>query len=90
VDVTLGGNRIQQSCQAKLLVSLSRHTTALGLTNNPYLLNSTFRLSLHGDPSWDEAWYGHAAGFGNTLIVDGDTIPSGGRQFYDAAGCPGL
>lgn len=89
VDVTLGGNRIQQSCQAKLLVSLSRHTTALGLTNNPYLLNSTFRLSLHGDPSWDEAWYGHAAGFGNTLIVDGDTIPSGGRQFYDAAGCPG-
>ena len=90
VDVTLGGNHIEQSCQAKLLVSLSRHTTALGLTNNPYMLNSTFQLSLAGDLSWDEAWYGHAAGFGNTLIVDGQTIANGGRQFYDAAGCPGL
>jgi hypothetical protein len=88
VDVTLGGNVIQQSCQAKLLVSLSRHTTALGLTSNPYLRNSTFQLTLGGDLSWDEAWYGHPAGFGNTLVVDGQTIANGNRQFYSAAGCP--
>jgi len=31
VDVTYGGNTIQQSCQAKLLVALSRHQTVLGL-----------------------------------------------------------
>ena len=89
VDVTLGGNQILESCQAKLLVSLSRHTTALGLTSNPYLLNSTFQLALGGDLSWDEAWFGHAAGFGNTLLVDGQTIGNGNRQFYSAAGCPG-
>jgi len=90
VDVTFGGNEIQQSCQAKLLVSLSRHTTALGLTSNPYLLNSTFQLTLGGDLDWDEVWYGHPAGFGNTLIVDGQPIANGNRQFYDAVGCPGL
>jgi hypothetical protein len=90
VDVTFGGNEIQQSCQAKLLVSLSRHTTALGLTSNPYLLNSTFQLTLGGDLDWDEVWYGHPAGFGNTLLVDGQPIANGNRQFYDAAGCPGL
>jgi hypothetical protein len=89
-DVRLSGNTIVESCQAKLLVSLSRHTVALGLSGQPYLLNSTFRLSLGGDLDWSEAWYGHAAGFGNTLIVDGATIPNGGRQAYDAAGCPGV
>jgi hypothetical protein len=90
VDVTLGGNQILGSCQAKLLVSLSRHTVALGLSGQPYLRNSTFQLALGGDLSWDDAWYGNAAGFGNTLIVDGVTIANGGRQFYSAAGCPGV
>lgn len=89
VDVALGGNTIEQSCQARLLVSFSRHTTALGLSAQPYLLNSTFRLSLGGDVSWDDAWYSHPDGFGNTLIVDGQTIANGARQFYDAVGCPG-
>ncbi len=89
-DVTLGGNEFQQTCQANLLVSLSRHTTALGLTNNPYLLNSTFQLTLNGNVNWDDVWYGHAAGFGNHLIVDGVEIANGNRQFYEAAGCPGL
>jgi hypothetical protein len=90
VDVTLGGNKFQQSCQTNLLVSLSRHTTALGLTNNPYLLNSTFQLTLNGNVSWDDVWFSHPAGFGNTLVVDGQTIPNGGRQSYAPAGCPGL
>lgn len=88
VDVTLGGNVFEQTCQARLLVSLSRHTTALGLTTNPYLLNSTLRLDLGGDVDWDAVWYSHPAGFGNTLIVDGQTIPNGSRHFYDAFGCP--
>jgi hypothetical protein len=37
---------------------------------------------------WDAAWYGHRAGFGNTLIVDGQTMPNGARQFYDASSRP--
>ena len=90
VDATLGGNVIQESCQADLLVSLSRHTTALGLSNLPYLVNSTFQLALGGDMSWNDVWFSHPAGFGNTLVVDGQTIENGSRQFYDAAGCPGL
>jgi hypothetical protein len=90
VDVTYGGNVIQQSCQAKLLVSLSRHTRALGMGMNPYLLNSTFSLSLGGDVSWSEVWFSHPAGFGNSLIVDGVEVANGGQQFYSASGCPGL
>ena len=35
-------------------------------------------------------WFGHPAGYGNTLVVDGDTIPNGTGQFYDATSCPGL
>jgi hypothetical protein len=89
IDATLGGNVIEQSCEAKLLVSFSRHTTALGLSANPYLHNSTFQLALGGDLDWSEAWFSDPDGFGNTLIVDGNVIPNGSRQFYDAAGCPG-
>jgi hypothetical protein len=89
VDVIYGGNTILQSCQAKLLVSLSRHTTALGLSAQPYLLNSTFRVSLGGDLDWSDAWFSHPAGFGNTLVVDGEMIANGSRQFYEETGCPG-
>jgi hypothetical protein len=91
VQVTLGGNVIEQSCQTKLLVALSRHMRTLGLNAAfPYLLNSTFTLSLGGNLDWNEVWFGHPAGLGNTLIVDGQPIANGVRQFYDAAGCPGL
>lgn len=90
VDVTYGGNVIQQSCQAKLLVSLSRHSRAWGMGTNPYLLNSTFSLTLAGDLSWSDVWFSHPAGFGNTLIVDGMEIANGGQQFFSATGCPGL
>lgn len=88
VDVTLGGNVFEKSCQARLLVSLSRHTTALGLSGSPYLLDSTFQLDLGGDIEWDAVWYSHPDGFGNRLIVDGQLMPNGSRHFYDAAGCP--
>jgi hypothetical protein len=90
VNVALGGNQIAQSCQAKLLVSFARHNTGLGLANGPYLLNSNFELSLGGDVSWGDVWYAHPPGFGNTLVVDGQTIANGIRQFYSAGGCPGL
>jgi len=87
VDVRLSGNTIAQSCQAKLLVSLSRHTTAMGLSNAPWLRNARFELSLGGDVAWDEAWYGHDAGYGNTLVVDGHAIANGRRHSYDATQC---
>jgi hypothetical protein len=88
VDVSLGGNVFEQTCQARLLVSLSRHTTALGLSANPYLLDSTFQLDLGGDVNPDAVWYSHPAGFGNTLVIDGQVIANGSRQSYSAVGCP--
>jgi hypothetical protein len=83
INVTLGNNVLEQSCQASLLVSLSRHTTGLGLSNLPYLRNSTFRLALGGDLAWEDAWFSHPAGYGNTLIVDGNGIPNGAQVAYD-------
>lgn len=90
LDAVITGNQIEQSCQAKLLVSFSRHTTTLGLSAQPYLQNSTFRFWLGPDLSWDEAWYGHPDGFGNTLVVNGQVQANGVVQAYDAVGCPGL
>lgn len=90
LDVTLGGNDIEQSCETKLLVSFSRHQTTLGIKAFPFLVNSTFALTLNGDVDWNDVWFGHPAGFGNTLVVDGQVIANGTRQFYDANGCPGI
>lgn len=89
VDLTLGGNVFQGTCQANLYVAFSRHAFGLGLpVNSVRLQNSTFRLTLNGDVLWDDAWFYHPAGFGNTLVVDGTEIANGTRQFYDATGCP--
>ena len=82
--VTLGGNAIEQSCEAKLLVSLARHQTALGIGTNLYMQNSRYAISLRGNLDWSEAWYGNPDGYGNVLTVDGDTIPNGVHQAYDA------
>jgi hypothetical protein len=90
VDVTLGGNEILGSCQAKLLVAFARHNTALGTANTPYMHDSTFRLWLNGDLSWSEVWYSHPAGLNNTLVVDGTVMDNGARQFYSKDACPGL
>ena len=70
-------------------MAFARHTTVLGLTNNPYLLDSTFELTLMGDVAWDDVWFGHPSGLGNTLVVNGSEIANGARHFYSAAGCPG-
>jgi hypothetical protein len=84
IDVTTSGNTISQSCQNDLLVSLSRHTTALGLTNQPYLRNTTYSLTIGSDLNWEDAWYGHPAGFGNTLTVNGGAVANGIHHAYDA------
>jgi hypothetical protein len=85
IEFTIHGNTLSQSCQNNLLVSMSRHRTALGLNNDPYLLNSSYTLNLGGDVAWDDVWYSHPAGFGNTLTVDGVAIPNGSRVAYVAA-----
>ena len=90
MDVSLSGNVMQQSCQTNLLVAFTRHTTALGLQQDAYLLNSTYRLQLGGNIQWKDVWYSHPVGFGNTLLVDGNLIANGARQFYCASAlCPG-
>lgn len=90
IDVSLSGNVMRQSCQTNLLVALTRHTTALGLTDFPYLENSTYTLALGGNIRWNDVWFGNEEGHGNTLLVDGRRIPYGTREFYDEASCPGL
>lgn len=82
--VTLGHNAIEQSCEAKLLVSLARHQTALGIGTNLYVQDSRYAIMLHDNLDWSEAWYGNPAGYGNVLTVDGNTIPNGVQQAYDA------
>jgi hypothetical protein len=89
ITLTLQGNTLAASCQNNLLLSFSRHTTALGLGNAPYLRNSTYALTLGGDVAWSTAWYSHPAGLGNTLTVDGTAMPNGTLAAYDAAkACP--
>jgi hypothetical protein len=83
VELVLHGNTFLSSCQNPMLVSLSRHTTGLGLANAPYLLNSNYSLSLGGDIAWNDVWVSHPAGFGNTLTVDGAVIPNVQRTAYD-------
>ncbi|MBL8960612.1 MAG: hypothetical protein JNJ98_12225, partial [Gemmatimonadetes bacterium] len=84
ISVTTSANTFTASCQADLLVSLSRHTTGLGLGTLPYLRNSTYSLALGPDLPFTSAWYAHPAGLGNTLRVNGVDIPPGARAPYDA------
>lgn len=88
VDVSLSRNTIEQSCQAKLFVALTRHSMALGINTFPWLRNSTFNVNLGGNIDWNEAWYGNPAGLGNTLMVDGTVMPNGIKQAYSATTCP--
>jgi hypothetical protein len=85
IELTLHGNTFLASCENNFLVSFSRHTTGLGLpnANAPYLLSSSYSLTLGGDIAWDDIWYSHPAGFGNTFTVDGAVIPNGSRNAYD-------
>ena len=83
ISATLTNNQFTGSCQRDLLVSMSRHTTALGLSYAPYLRQSTFQLVLNRDLRWDDAWFSNPDGYGNALVVDSTPIPTGVRQAYD-------
>lgn len=88
VEVTTSGNVVRESCQADLLVGFSRHFTNLGAGGDPYLLNSTYKLTLNGDLRFNDAWFSNPAGFGNTLLVNGREIGHRTRQFFDPESCP--
>ena len=85
IEVETSNNTITGSCQNIMLVSFSRHTTGLGLTNQPYLRNSTYQLNLGDDIPWDQVWYANPDGFGNHLYVQDAPIPFGTRHSYDAS-----
>jgi hypothetical protein len=89
MDLTLGHNDIRRSCQTDLFMTFSRHATGLGLGEDPYLLNSTYRLTLGGNLRFSDAWFDNPPGFGNTLIVNGAVIGHRTRRFFDAVTCPG-
>ena len=91
IDVNASGNTFTLSCQNDLLVSFTRHQSGLGLTSPypSYLRNSTYTLTLGSDIAWDAAWVAHAAGYGNALVVNGQTMANVNRTAYDAGRvCP--
>ena len=91
IELTLKGNILNESCEASVLVALSRHTTALGVQTGPVLLNSTFTVNLGDNIAWADVWYSHPAGKGNTLTVDGETLENGTRAPYNSTKiCPVL
>jgi hypothetical protein len=87
IDVVLGGNTIERSCQADLYVTFEPHSGSPE-PGDLYLRNSTYRLTLGGDVLFRDAWFSNPAGFGNTLLVDGRTIGHGTRQPFDPDTCP--
>ena len=91
MDVTLGGNTIQRSCQTDLYVTFGRHSGTPGPPgpdDGPFLGHSTFQLTLNGDVQFSDAWFSNPPGFGNTLLVDGARIAHTTRQFIDYTSCP--
>ncbi|HUR00895.1 MAG TPA: hypothetical protein VM166_15710 [Gemmatimonadaceae bacterium] len=91
VELTTSSNTFSKNCQTDFYVTFNRHQNGWGGTS-PYpaiLLNSTYRLSLGADISWDAGWYSNPAGNGNKLIVNGQDISNGARTPFDAARvCP--
>lgn len=84
IELTTSGNTFTASCQNNVLVSLARHTTGLGLNNNPYLRNSIYTLNLGADVPFPSVWYAHPANLGNTLTANGTAIGNGTVNAYDA------
>jgi hypothetical protein len=88
MDVVLGGNTIERTCQADLYVTFARHSSSADPGDGPVLRNSTYRLTLGGDVRFRDAWVNNPRGFGNTLLVDGRKIGHGTRQPFDESTCP--
>ncbi len=89
LELTATGNDIRRSCQANVLVAFTRHFAAFEPGGGPYLLHSTYRLTLGGDSRFSDAWFSNPPGFGNTLIVNGREIAHRTREFFDETTCPG-
>ncbi len=87
VNLVLGGNTIERSCQADLYVTFEPHS-GVPEPGALFLRNSTFDLTLGGDVRFRDAWFSNPAGFGNSLIVDGRRIGNGTRQPFDELTCP--
>jgi len=89
IDLALRDNDIRRSCQTDLFMTFSRHATGLGVGEDAYLRNSTYRLTLNEDLRFSDAWFDNPPGLGNTLIVDGAVIGHRTRPFFDEVTCPG-
>ena len=87
IDLELGGNAIQRSCQADLYVTFERHSRSPE-PGDLYLRNSTYRLTLGGDVLFRDAWVSNPAGLGNTLLVNGRRIGHRTHQPFDELTCP--
>ena len=87
MDVVLGGNTIERSCQADLYVTFERHS-GVPEPGDVYFKNTTYRLTLNGDVRFSDAWVSNPGGLGNTLIVDGRKIGHGTYQPFDEQTCP--
>jgi hypothetical protein len=91
ITASLSGNIIQSSCQTDLMVTFNRHATTVGAAQltRPYLRNSTYVVSLNGNLDWNNVWYSEVPNLGETLIVDGASVPPGSRLAYDQKkACP--
>ena len=91
VDVSLSGNTMINSCENDLLVTFTRHTSALGIVTTPppqYLVNTVFRLTLIG-LNWNDAWYANLPTIGNTntLTANGVPIAAGSVHSFNASLC---
>lgn len=85
IELTTTGNTFSGNCQNDVLVAMSNSQTGLGIQSGAFLVNSTYTLSLGSDISWDNVWYAHAAGTGNTMTVNGQAVQYGGANAYDAS-----
>jgi hypothetical protein len=85
IDLTTTGNTISSSCQNNVLLTLASSQTSLGIQSGLYLLDSNYNIKLGDDIPWADVWFTHAAGFGNTLVVNGAAVANGSRLSFDAA-----
>lgn len=83
IDLTMSGNTVTKSCESGMLVAFTRHASALGIQPWPYIKNSSYSIKLGGDLMWEQVWFDHPGGLGNSLSVDGQTIANGSRVAYN-------
>jgi hypothetical protein len=60
------------------------------LNDDPYMVNSTYSVSLGGNLPFSSAWFSNPKRLGNRLVVDGRVVAHGPRQFFDAESCTAL